>query len=337
MTVTMIEAAIEGQPVSGIADARLDDEGLAMLVCKKPGDMLRVARETKGLSQTAVSEALHLTVHYVKSLENDDYAKLPGLTFVKGYFRAYARYLRMDVEEVMACYEEYLKQSGNLSAASEQQFRIRKRGDQALLWAVMSGVVLIVALATGWWFFGREQAAVTTTALVQTAPMAIAQLQTPALRLEPVAEPEPLIEVALVEEGDVAAGIIDLEALDESGETEATEIDADKASIFVRNADGSRFIELYGEGDDLLELNFSGESWLQVEDADHVSLHADLMRSGDVLLVHGQAPFHVLFGDGSQVELLLNEAPIDISGVIRYDNTARLQVEGTNAIQWEAY
>lgn len=150
------EVAIEGQPVNVSADARLDDEGKAVLVCRKPGDMLRANREMQGLSHAAVSEALHLTIHYVKSLESDDYAKLPGLTFVKGYFRGYARFLKMDVDEVMGCYEEYIKQRGDLQVVGEQQFRSRKRNDQALLWAVMSGVILIIALAIGWWFFGRE-------------------------------------------------------------------------------------------------------------------------------------------------------------------------------------
>jgi len=333
----MIEIAIEKQPVIGAADARLDDEGKAMPVCMKPGDMLRVGRETQGLSHVAVSQALHLTVHYVKSLENDEYAKLPGLTFVKGYFRAYARFLKMDVDEVMACYENYIKQRGDLSVAGEQQFRTRKRSDQALLWAVMSGVVLMIALASGWWFFGREQATVMTTITVQSGLMTIPQVQIPAVPMEPVAAAEPVTEVALVTDGDASDDISGLEGLDVPGEIVATGNDAGPTSIYARNDDGSRFIELYGEGNDLLEFNFSGESWLQVADADHVSLHADLMRSGDVLLVHGQAPFHILLGDGSQVELLLNETYIEIKDVIRSDNTARLQVEGTSAMQWDLY
>ena len=56
-----------------------------------PGAMLRQAREAAGLTHAAVGEALHLTVHYIKALENDDYNKLPGQLFVKGYMRTYAR------------------------------------------------------------------------------------------------------------------------------------------------------------------------------------------------------------------------------------------------------
>ena len=71
-----------------------------------PGMMLRKARESANFTHAAVGEALHLTVHYIKALENDDYSKLPAATFVKGYLRAYARYLKLDVNAVLASYEK---------------------------------------------------------------------------------------------------------------------------------------------------------------------------------------------------------------------------------------
>jgi len=73
-----------------------------------PGEKLKKLREERGLSHHRVAEALHMTAHYVKSLESDQYQKLPGKTFVKGYFKAYARLLDADVDEVMQCYEQYV-------------------------------------------------------------------------------------------------------------------------------------------------------------------------------------------------------------------------------------
>jgi len=120
-----------------------------------PGLLLKAQRESAGLTHQAVGEALHLTVHYIKALENDDYSKLPGMTFVKGYFRSYARFLNMDVEHVLACYEKYLSAQGLVSSASEFASRSRSKSDQAMIWAVVAGLILVIALVVGWWFFGR--------------------------------------------------------------------------------------------------------------------------------------------------------------------------------------
>ena len=73
-----------------------------------PGQKMKNIREEMGLSYAHVAEALHMTSHYVRSLESDQYDKLPGKTFVKGYFKAYARLLDADVDEVLECYKQYV-------------------------------------------------------------------------------------------------------------------------------------------------------------------------------------------------------------------------------------
>src|SRR6187402_2515304 len=94
------------------------------------GSMLRKARESANLTHAAVGEALHLTVHYIKALENDDYSKLPGATFVKGYLRTYARFLKLDANAVLASYEKNSVSAEELSSRTESLSRTQKRHDQ---------------------------------------------------------------------------------------------------------------------------------------------------------------------------------------------------------------
>lgn len=66
------------------------------------GTRLRDAREAAGLSIDAVAQQLKLAPRQVKALEDDDFAQLPGRTFVRGFLRNYARLVRLDADEVLA-------------------------------------------------------------------------------------------------------------------------------------------------------------------------------------------------------------------------------------------
>jgi len=125
---------------------------------RTPGAILRKLREEAGLSQAAVGSALHLTAHYIKALESDEYGKLPGLTFVKGYLRAYARFLKTDVDLVLECFDQHIASMVDAGQRTQQVQRSRRRQDQALRWAFATGSIIVVSLAGGWWYVGQDSA-----------------------------------------------------------------------------------------------------------------------------------------------------------------------------------
>jgi cytoskeletal protein RodZ len=129
-----------------------------------PGQMLRMQREEAGLSLREVSETLYLTMYFLRLLENDEYDKLPGMTFVRGYFRSYASYLEMDVAKVMACYEKHVASRGlrehvhdfnrgpELCAIDKRKRPLKQK--QPVSWSLVLGLCLIALAALGW-LFGR--------------------------------------------------------------------------------------------------------------------------------------------------------------------------------------
>lgn len=67
-----------------------------------PGKKLSAAREGWGLSVQEVADNLNLGVSIIEAVEADEYDKLPGSTFARGYIRAYANLLRIDADELIA-------------------------------------------------------------------------------------------------------------------------------------------------------------------------------------------------------------------------------------------
>jgi len=65
------------------------------------GTQLALARQAAGLTQEAVAVQLKLAPRQVKALEDDDYEKLPGRTFVRGFVRNYARLMHLDPNAIV--------------------------------------------------------------------------------------------------------------------------------------------------------------------------------------------------------------------------------------------
>jgi cytoskeleton protein RodZ len=82
----------------------IDTEATAANAGGRPtaGAKLRAAREAAGLSVDAVAQQLKLAPRQVKALEDDDWQRLPGRTFVRGFARNYARFVRLDPDAVLA-------------------------------------------------------------------------------------------------------------------------------------------------------------------------------------------------------------------------------------------
>lgn len=70
------------------------------------GEMLREARERKGVSPAEVEEETKIRERLIKALEEEDYGILPDRIYTKGLLKNYARYLALDIGEVMRLFGE---------------------------------------------------------------------------------------------------------------------------------------------------------------------------------------------------------------------------------------
>ena len=70
------------------------------------GRYLQDARVAKELDLRDAAQQTRISIQYLKALENDDFSKLPGEVFVKGFLKNYSRFLNLDETEVMKRYAE---------------------------------------------------------------------------------------------------------------------------------------------------------------------------------------------------------------------------------------
>jgi transcriptional regulator with XRE-family HTH domain len=70
------------------------------------GQYLRGAREARGIDLREAAQQTRISFNYLKALEEEDFSRLPGEVFVKGFLKNYGKFLRLDEFEVLKRFEE---------------------------------------------------------------------------------------------------------------------------------------------------------------------------------------------------------------------------------------
>ncbi|MDE2389197.1 MAG: helix-turn-helix domain-containing protein, partial [Betaproteobacteria bacterium] len=86
-----VNISFDSQPAKNEFD-NIDPASTAQSV----GHLLRSARMAKGLSVDEVSRQLRLSVPQVEAIEKEDFEKIPGRTFLRGFIRNYAHLVQLD-------------------------------------------------------------------------------------------------------------------------------------------------------------------------------------------------------------------------------------------------
>src|SRR5260370_38687815 len=66
------------------------------------GDHLKREREMRGVSLDEISAATRIATRFLQAIENEQWDKLPGGVFNRGFVRAMGRYLGLDAENIVA-------------------------------------------------------------------------------------------------------------------------------------------------------------------------------------------------------------------------------------------
>ncbi len=122
------------------------------------GKILSEKRHEWDMSIQEVASSLNLGVDSIEALEADDYDKLPGTTFVKGYIRSYAKLLKLDVEGLMDSIDlqpERITEIPSSRAALKRKGKIRTR-ERSSGGGVFKWVILLVVIG-GLGAFGLTQ------------------------------------------------------------------------------------------------------------------------------------------------------------------------------------
>lgn len=118
---------------------------------RRLGETLRSAREARGLDRARIERDTRIRERYLSALERGAYEELPGDVYARGFLRTYARYLKLEPDELMAMYRLETQAPttaahGRAPSRARSIDRPRPRGILLLTPTVVTAVVLTVAV-----------------------------------------------------------------------------------------------------------------------------------------------------------------------------------------------
>lgn len=140
----------------------------------KPGSNLRKVREELGLTAEEVAIQLHLSRSIIDTIEANEFEKLHGATFVRGYLRAYAKLLNLSPEEVIASFNMLYPDTRERAPAPDRNYqhivlKQKHRTESSVKWIGYAIFVIMVILVLTWWHNHSAVQDTTSTKLSMTA------------------------------------------------------------------------------------------------------------------------------------------------------------------------
>jgi cytoskeletal protein RodZ len=123
------------------------------------GHFLKRSREERNVSIEQVAYATRISLKMLRALEEDDHTALPAATFVRGYLQAYAKYVRIDTQDLLLRYQHHLATAPDAKrgAIRSHYLYVRERYQEKrrlVLVIVLFATMLAVA---GTYFFLKSQ------------------------------------------------------------------------------------------------------------------------------------------------------------------------------------
>ncbi len=312
--IPVVETVVESTS-TGVEEA---SPGAEMVVMPTVGERLRQAREARGMSAADVAQVLKLSLRQVEALENGDWAKLPGATFIRGFVRNYARAVQLPSEPLLAELQApppelpRLDRPRGTTAVLPEPGRAQKR-DYA---AVLAGVVVVVLAAV---IYFAVPADLWQTLMRQAPPPAA----------ESSAEPAPLFPPGMQpgNEGAAATAPAASEAGAGAPATASNPVVAPAASptagVSVASAAESGSP---APGTTRLTFAFTQPSWVEVRDKTGQIIFSQLNPAGSQRDVDGVPPFALVVGNAAHVTVSYQGRGIDLQPRSK-DDVARVTVE----------
>ncbi|HEX4664906.1 MAG TPA: RodZ domain-containing protein [Terriglobales bacterium] len=279
------------------------------------GDKLRREREMRGVTLEEISESTKIGTRSLRALEQEDFEKLPGGIFNKGFVRAYSRFLGLDEDQTVADFDlawnEHESAKGPAPEPLVDEKPEPERSTSKLLLAVL---LVILALTAGWYALHNYRGA--RPATNQQPATSVNDSQRVSSVQAPLSSPQPVTPADRQSSNTVSNPATTKESSESpkplsnsnSSETSGAPVrgsDKPANDLVTKPANSSAAIRL--------EIFAREDSWLSIL-ADGKNMGQGILNAQKSRTIHAQKEVRLTVGNAGGVEVSFNGQAVDIGG-----------------------
>ena len=323
------------------------------------GERLRLAREAKKITIAEVVAELRLTKENVVYLESDQWDKLHGRPYARGYFSNYVNFLGLPHDEMLALFNmEYTSTEPSIDG-----FKRAEDSEQSgIVFGWIKGLLLLAILGAATWFGYQywlemqnklSQADNTVNSSLpdsdneQTnndgfSESIIEPEPLPILQSEPISNIVPeksyLEETISEKPADEVETILDTELNNtiESSVAINNSLDIivpepqhqtgdEQETPLAMSEQSDTNVEIQTTEQKVLSMQFNGDCWVEIRDRNNKKILHKIALAGETVEITGEWPLQVILGNASAATVRYNNEEFDISTFIR-KNVARFSI-----------
>ena len=301
------------------------------------GHQLRAARMARCMSIEDVSRQLRISVQQIEAIEKEDFDKLPGRTFLRGFIRNYTNLMHLDPAPIL----KLLPQTQLPGVISDSKYQVQEmsflsrkawsgndykpnkgrdyrqiRGPGVSLKTFLMILLLLISYGiyqnVDWKRVSLLDKNVRTAIPLEIgteSEQGIVELELPLPPVIPLDGPE-------TDQSAQAIGITPFES------NSASTVNGESLSPSVSHANSTS-----GESG-VLHFKFMNESWVKVQDQTNNIIFEQMNASGTEQMIGGKRPLSLVIGNAPDVNLTYNGRSIDLAPYTdKNKNVARFTLE----------
>lgn len=335
--------------LGNVTEKSIDESASQSSTMASPGAILKKAREAKGLTVKEVAAQLKLKIDIVQHLEDDSLDdNLHTPTFVRGYLCSYAKLLDIPAEDVSAVYDlsHDAKQSYDVHIQTFSQETTIRTSNSRITVVTWILVVCLIVLSAAWWWQNREETVLTdmTSVELDVKDESNGDLTQTLTVMSDSDEGENEIAIAIVNRDEESAVSVEVqpqaevkpvpqqekqvqkpEAKPEPKKEVTPKAEKEQTQKSVEKQEKQSVAQKVQATKEYSgQVVFNGDCWINIRGADGKSLINGVRKAGSTANFTGVAPFKVVLGAPSNVELTYEGKEVDLSVFSKKGKVARL-------------
>ena len=237
------------------------------------GTILKSSRLKSKKSMEEISSELCIRKIYLTALEEGDYETLPPIPYGVGYVRTYARYLGLNPDRAVKLY----KDASKVEEDKNEIENIVPEKNKSNSWHIVIGILALALLYGGWEVYSQKESKTKPATDVAAETVVAEEPQ----NVVPQEETAPVMENDnAVENESTSVKTEDTPGTEDTSMLQQTTLPTENAGMTETVAQSEANTVIENEPDNIVVVEFSGESWVELKGRDKVYFQG-VFHAGD--------------------------------------------------------